>query len=213
MKLKYFSLLFSIIGILFLYFLSKLTQPLPITLNQISDYEGKQVIVKGIVTYYSTSRFGTQQITVENNNFSVIVFLEGNFGVEFGDEIQAMGEVQKYKDNWELIVNNKQFIKILKKWNNISFPLWQLAGNPKRYLDINVNVTGYVEFISNANFYLVDLENKHSLLVIYKSFEDKTIYPGQKVNVCGKFTFDEKNFRYQLEIFDKNHGIFRNYGE
>jgi len=207
MKLKYFSLLFSIVGILLLYFLSKLTQPPIIGLNEISKFDGKQVIVEGIVKDYSNSRFGSQQIIIENNNCSVTIFLEGKIEVEYGDKIQARGEVQKYKDGWEIIINNKQFIKILKKWNNISFPLWQLAKNPNRYLDLNVKVTGYIESISNTNFYLVDVVNKQSLIVFYSSFKNITIFPGQRVNALGKFTFDEKNFRYQLEIFDDKHGI------
>jgi hypothetical protein len=207
MKLKYFSLLFSLVGILLLYFLSKLTQPPVIDLQEISKFDGKQVIVEGIVKDYSNGRFGSQQIIIEYSNCSVTIFLEGKIDVEYGDKIQARGEVQKYKDGWEIIINNKQFVKILKKWNNISFPLWQLAKNPNRYLDLNVKVNGYIESISNSNFYLVDIVNKHSLIVFYSSLKNITIFPGQKVNALGKFSFDEKNFRYQLEIFDDKHGI------
>jgi len=207
MKLKYFSLLFSIIGILLLYFLSKLTQPPVIGIDQISDYDGKQVIVKGIVKDYSSSRFGSQNIIIEENNCSATIFLEGKVDVEYGDKIQAIGDVEKYKDGWEIIVNNKQFVKILRKWENISFPIWQLAKNPQKYLGLNVKVNGYVESISNTNFYIVDIENKHSLIVFYSSSKNISIYPGQRVNVSAKFTFDEKNFRYQLEIFDEKHGI------
>jgi len=207
MKLKYFSLLFSIVGILLLYFLSKLTQPPLIEIFEIPDYDGKQVITRGIVKDYSNSRFGSKQITIGENNHSVIVFLEGNFDVEYGDKIQARGEVQKYKDGWEIIVNDRQFVEILAKWNNTSFPLWQLANNPMKYLNLNVKVKGYIESISNADFYLVDIENKNSLMVSYSNLKNISIYPGQLVNVSGKFIFDEINFRYQLKIFDEKHGI------
>jgi hypothetical protein len=207
MKLKYFSLLFSIIGILLLYFLSKLTSPPVISISEISDYNGKQVVVKGIVKDYSSSRFGSQNIIIEEDNSSATIFLEGKIDVEYGDKIKAIGEVQKYKDGWEIIVNNIQFVKILRKWNNISFPIWQLAKNPQRYLGLNVKINGYVESISNANFYLVDVENKHSLIVFYSYSKNITIYPGQRVNVSGKFTFDKKNFRYQLEVFNEKHKI------
>ncbi len=209
MKLKYFSLLFSFVGIILLYFLSMLTQPPVISIEEIANYQDKQVIIKGIVSEYSSGGFQTQQIIIKGNNQSVTIFLEGNIEVEYGDEIQAMGDVEKYKDGWEIIVNSKQFIKILKKWDNLSFPLWQLAENPLRYQDLNVNVTGFIESISNTNFYLVDLENKYSIIVYYISSKNVTIFPGQKVNVLAKFTFDEKNFRYQLEIFDKKHKIFQ----
>ena len=207
MKLKYFSLVFSIIGILLLYFLSKLTQPPLVGINELPDFDGKQVIVKGIVKDYSSSRFGSQNIIIEDNNFSATIYLEGKIDVEYGDQIQAIGDVEKYKDGWEIIVNNKQFVKIIRKWDNISFPIWQLAKNPQRYLGVNVKINGFVESISNTNFYIVDIENKHSIIVFYSSSKNITIYPGQRVNVSGKFTFDEKNFRYQLELFDEKHGI------
>jgi hypothetical protein len=207
MKLKHFSLLFSILGVLLLYFISELSQPPFIEIQEMSSYEGKQVVLEGTVLSYRTTNHGGQIITVSGNNSTATIFLEGNIDAEYGDRIQATGEVQKYKDEWELIVNNNRFVKILQKWQNISNPLWQLAENPSRYLGLNINVSGHVESISNAYFYLVDIEEKHSLIVFYKLSENITIHPGQKVSVLGKFTFDEENFRYQLELSDEKHGI------
>lgn len=207
MKLKYFSLLFSIAGILILYFLSKLSQPPLIEIHEMPDYEGKQVIIEGVVTNYQVTKHGSQIITIKDDNDTTTIFVEGETNIEYGDRIQATGEVQKYKDEWELIINDNRFVKILKKWQNISFPLWQLAENPGKYLGLNVNVTGYIESISNAYFYLVDLEKNYSIIVFYKKSKNITIFPGQKVSVSGKFSFDEENFRYHLELCEEKHGI------
>jgi len=207
MKLKYFSLLFAVIGILVLYFLSELSQPPTIEIHELPDFEGKQVTVDGIVKDHHSTKYGSQIITIENNNATATVFVEAASDVEYGDKIQVTGEVQKYKDDWEIVVNDNKFIKILKKWHNISFPLWQLADNPTRYLDLNVNVTGHVEAISNAYFYLVDVEKKHSLIVFYKLSKNITIFSGQKISASGKFSFDKENFRYQLRLYEEKHGI------
>ncbi|UCF50180.1 MAG: hypothetical protein JSU91_01490 [Thermoplasmatales archaeon] len=207
MKLKYFSMLFSIIGILVLYMISKFSQAPVITISDIQNYEGKQVTLRGIVTEHHLTKFGSQIIKIADNNSSVEIFLEGKTDVEYGDEIQATGEVQNYKDIWELIVNDIRQLQILKKWQNISFPLWQIAENPTRYLNINVNITGYIESVSNAYFLLVDIERKHSLIIYYSISKNITLYPGQKICASGKFTFDEKNFRYMLDICEENHGI------
>ena len=207
MKLKYFSLIFSVAGILILYFLSELSQPPAIEIHEIPDYEGKQVIVEGIVKDHRVTKYSSQIITIENNNTRIAVFVEGISDVEYGDKIQVTGEVQKYKEGWEIVSNDNRLVKMLEKWYNISFPLWQLAENPTKYLNLNVNVTGYVESISNAYFYLVDIEQKYSLIVFYKLSDNITIFSGQKVSVSGKFSFDEKNFKYQLEICEENHGI------
>jgi len=207
MKLKHFSMLFSIIGILILYFLSKLSAPPLIEIHQIQDYDGKQVSIQGIVTGYHSTGQGSQIIDVQENNFTVAIFVEGELPVEYGDKIQATGQVQKFKDDWEIISEDKRLVKIIEKWQNISFPIWQLAENPARYLDLNINVTGYIESVSNAYFYLVDLEKNHSLIVFYRSSKNITIYPGEKVYVLGKFSFDQDNFRYQLEIYSDKHCI------
>jgi len=207
MKLKYFSMIFSIIGILILYMISRFSQAPIININEIKDYEGKQVTLKGFVTEHHLTKFGSQIIKVADENCSVEVFLEGKVEVEYGDKIRATGEVQKYKDTWELIVNDNREIQIIEKWHNVSSPLWQIAENPTRYLNLNVNVTGHIESVSNAYFLLVDIESKHSLIIYYSIVKDITLYPGQKICALGRFTFDEKNFRYMLDICEENHGI------
>ncbi len=207
MKLKYFSIFFSIAGILILYLISKLSQIPLIELSKMPDYEGKQVILEGFVTEYQFSKQGNQIIHIKEGNSTAILFIEGNADIDHGDKIQAIGEVQKYGTDWELIVNNINNLKILKKWQNFSIPLWQLAENPPKYLNLNVNVIGHIESISNAYFNIVDLEKKHSLIVFYKLLKNITVIPGQKVNVLGKFSFDKEKFRYQLELSEEQHDI------
>jgi DNA/RNA endonuclease YhcR with UshA esterase domain len=207
MKLKYFSLIFSITGILILYLISKLSQPVLINISEMHEYEGKSVTIKGLVKEHHLTKYGGQIITIFDENSTTEIFVEGKMDIEYGDKIKVTGEVQKYQDRLELIVNDNHQVKILQKWKNITMPLWQLAENPTKYLDVNVNVSGYVEFISNENFYLVDLEKKHSLLVLYASSKNVTIYPGQKVYVSGKFCFDKENFRYKLRVYKDYHRI------
>lgn len=207
MKLKHFALIFSSVGIFILYLLSLFSQPINVNLNEISEYEGKEITTEGLVTAYYTTRYGSQLITIEENNGSATVFIEGEIDVEYGDRIRATGEVQKYKNSWEIIANDERDVKIIQKWHNISFPLWQLAENPAKYRNLNVNVTGYVETLTKTSFCLVDLKEKHSLTVFYNSLEKHEQYTGKKVSVAGKFYFDEKNFEYVLEIYGESHGV------
>ena len=161
MELKYFVIIMSIVLILFLYALSTLSQPVLIELNQINEYEGKQVIVIGRVIEHYTTAYGNQIITIkgEGNEEKIItIFVEDEVAIEYGDIIQATGKVQKYKDEWEIIVNNRKYITILQKWTLNHFPLWQLASDPDHYIGMNVNVTGFVERMYDSFFYLVDLD-------------------------------------------------------
>lgn len=207
MQLKYFSLIFSIAGIALLYFLSTLSQPVMIELYEIPEYEGKQVIVEGIVTEHHTTSYGSQIITIESDNATVIVFAEVETSVEYGDIIQATGKVQKYKGDWEIVVSNERFVKIVQKWSNITFPLWQLAENPAKYDGLNVNVTGLVDMVYDTYFYLIDSEEEHSVIVFYNPSEQVIVYPGQKVNVAARFSFDVEDLRYKLIISEDIHGI------
>ena len=208
MKLKYFSLIFSIAGIVLLYFLSTLTQPVLIELHEIPEYEGKQVIVEGIVTEHHVTSYGSQIITIANDNVTTTVFVEEKTDVEYGDKIQVTGKVQKYKGDWEIVVSNVRFVNIIQKWQNITFPLWQLAENPTKYVGLNVNVTGRIDTVYDTYFYLVDSEEEHSIIVFYNPSEyNNSFYPGQKVHVAARFTFDEEDFRYKLEVSEEIHNI------
>jgi DNA/RNA endonuclease YhcR with UshA esterase domain len=209
MKLKYFSLLFSFFGILFLYILSKISQPIFIEIAEMEKYDGREVTVRGIIKEYNVNRFGNQIITIFDKNQTAEIYIEGITDVEYGDKIQVTGTVEKYQKKIELVVSDTRQVKLLKKWQNITIPLRQIAQNPTKYIGLNVNVSGFVEFISNDNFYIVDLENKHSILVEYLNYRDVAIYPGQRINVFGKLIFDEKNFRYKLKVFEEIHSIIQ----
>lgn len=205
--LKHYSLIFSVIGILVLYFLLKTSQSTMISINEISKYEGKQVTIEGTVLEHHLTKYGSQIIEIENDNATTTVFIEGKIELEFGDKIQATGEIQKYEGEWEVVVNSINMVKIIEKWKNSSFPLWQLAENPNKYLGLNVNVSGYIDYISNSYFYLSDFDRKYSLPVFYTLVENLTISPGLKISVYGQFLFDEENFRYKLELNQKIHRI------
>jgi hypothetical protein len=207
MKLKHFSLIFSIIGILVLYFLSTLTQPFAISLSEISKFEGKKITAIGIVKHHYSTKHGSQLITIGSNNSSVTVFVEGHLDLEFGDIIEATGTVQKYKDSWEIIVDDHKQIRVLQKWQNLSLPLWQIAQNPQKYLGTNVNITGAVESISNTQFYIVGDKESHNLLVKYNKPGKLELFPGQIVTINGMFSYDETSYTYFIKVFYENHYV------
>ena len=213
MNLKYYSILFAVIGISALYAMTFFSKPVVIELSKLPQYEGKQITTQGIVKNYYTTKYGNQMITIEDNNASATVFSEEEIIVEYGDKIRVTGEVQKYNDCWEIIVNDKRSITIIQKWENISMPLWQIVQNPEKYEGLNVNVSGYVDSLYDDYFYLIDEKGDYSILVFYNSYEPETAYPGQKVSVAGLFKFEKENFRYVLSICDKTHKISPTVGE
>lgn len=206
MKLKNLSLIISILGVIFLYFLSTLSQPIFVEINEISNYDGKKITTQGFVKEHHKTSYGNQLITIQNNNSSAIAFLEKPLTIEVGDFIRVTGEVQKYKDDWEIIVDDTKNVIVLEKWKNLSFPIWQLSENPTNYQNLNVNVTGFVDIVYDSYFYLTDLD-KHTLTVFFKQSKNISLFPGQQVYVNALFYFEPKNLQYCLKLYNKNHTI------
>ncbi len=206
--LKHYSILFSILGIAFLYSITIFCKPAVVDLSKLSEYEGKEIITKGVVKDIIETKYGNQILTIQNNNSSVMIFSEEKTNVTFGDFIKAQGKVQKYKDSFELIVEQKEFISIIRKWHNKTQPVWQLSLDPFSFVGLNVKVEGYVDSIYNSYFNLRDLNKSTSLIVSFEGGKPIYLEAGRKVIVKGVFSYDKENFRYMLRLFDKKHGVF-----
>ncbi len=212
MKFKYLIILIAVGSLIALYVLSLISQPILVPLSTLQTYNGQQVIVQGVVTDYRTTTYGTQLITIrerQNSTNSVILYIEGELLVEYGDMIQATGEVQQYKNQWEIVVNNPQTLVILQKWHSLSFPLWQLALHPENYLDTTVNVTGIATQTSGSTFTLTSTDGKYSIDVMYQSSCPHQFSKGDTVAVGARFLYDPTTCRFFLKATEETHGIWK----
>jgi hypothetical protein len=212
MKFKYLIIVITIGSLSGLYILTLISQPTQINLSTLHSYNGQQVIVQGVVTEYRTTSYGTQLITIretQNSTNSVLLYLEGNITVEYGDTIQATGEVQQYKNQWEIIVNSPQRINILQKWNALSFPLWQLALNPEHYKDTNVNITGIISQTGLSSYILTSMDAEYSITIQYQSTCPHDATKGDHVSVAARFLYDPTTCRFILLATENNHGIWK----
>jgi len=207
MNLKYYSVLFSILGISFLYILTSFCRPVYVDLSEISNYEGKQVVTKGRIIEISETQYGNQIITIEYNNSTAKVFSEEKINIEYGDIIETKGKIEKYNDIFEIVVENKENIHILERWDNITLPIWQLSLEPNRYLGTNVKVKGYIDDIYNSFFHLKDLDTEHTILVSHSTKNAFYLQSGKEVIVKGLFTYEEQNLRYIIKLYDDKHGV------
>jgi cytochrome c-type biogenesis protein CcmE len=215
MKFKYLIILIAIGSLVALYFLSLISQPVLVPLSLLQTYNGQQVIVQGVVTDYRTITYGSQLITIretQNSTKSVVLYIEGEIPIEYGDTIQATGEVQQYKNQWEIVVNNPQLIVILQKWHDLSFPLWQLALHPENYLDTTVNVTGIATQLFDSSFTLTSMDGKYSIEVAYQSSCPHQFLKGDTVAVGARFIYDATTCRFFLKATEATHGIWKRGG-
>jgi len=211
MKFKYIVIVLSLVSLLILYILSGLSQPTTIPLSEVPANEGKQVVVKGVVTGYQTTTYGSQLINIRDTNSTntstITVYVEGTLPVEYGDLVQATGTVQQYNNEWEVTVSNPRFVTVLQKWGNRSFPIWQLAQNPARYVDTNVNVTGMITSLSSSSFCLQDTAGTYSLYVSCAHSKNTSFSKGDLVAVKARFLYNQETLSYTLRVADAAHDI------
>jgi len=212
MKFKYLIILIAIGSLTGVYLLSLVSQPNHVSLSQLPIYNGQQVIVQGVVTDYRTTSYGSQLITirdVQNCSSTVVLYLEGAYAVEYGDFIQATGEVQQYNKQWEISIDDPQLITILQKWNTHSFPLWQLALHPDRYKDTTVNVTGIATQKTDSSCTLTSTDGKYTINVIYHADCPHQFSKGDSVTVGARFVYDATNCCFLLSATEPIHGIWK----
>lgn len=215
MKFNYLVILIAIASLLLLYGVSLISQPPEVSLSALSDYNGQQVSVHGRVTMYRATTFGSQLITIRGEDAdegTAIIYIEGETSVEYGDKIQAVGQVQQYKNQWEIMVSNPKFVTIIEKWDNQEIPLWQLGENPERYLDTNVNVTGIISQKYPTSFQLTTPAQTHSLLVTCAPSTISSFSDGDTITVLGRFVYDPRLFQFTLKVTDNSHKIMKRRG-
>jgi hypothetical protein len=194
---KYFTLSISIIGVIFLYMLSLFQQPIVLTSGQsIEDYEGKEVTLEGIILEYQTTNYGNQFITLQFNSTQITVFSETPIPIHIGDLLQATGKIEKYKDSWELILSNPKATRTVEKWQNRTIQIKDLANHPDDYLQIPINVSGYIDVKYDDLVYICDYSNNYTipLIPLNNSIPDA----GTSIYAHATLTYDPANTRYIL---------------
>jgi hypothetical protein len=199
MELKYFVIILALLSISLLYLLSTFSSPAEIDLSDISNYENKQVVLSGVVSNHFITSYESQIITIrdiENSNEELTIFVEKPTNISYGDVIKAMGSIQKYDDSWELVVTHPKNVEIISSWRNNSNPLWQVAEQPLKYLDLNIQTHGCIDRIYDSYFYLTDSSGRYSLIVYFDPHNKPNITEGSLSTITGRFEYDSKNFRY-----------------
>lgn len=195
--IKYITLILAITGVIFLYTLSLFQQPITInSLQSLEDYEGKEVTLTGTIIDYSTTSYGSQLITIQSNSNQLTIFSDIPLQCHNGDHIQATGTIQEYKDTWELILSNPKAATITKTWQNTTTQLKHIASHPNDYLNIPLNITGYIDIIYDNIIYLKDNTSNHTIPLTPPT--TSTPQTGTQVFVHATLTYDPTHLRYIL---------------
>ncbi len=195
--LKYITLILAIMGVIFLYALSLLQQPIVLTtVDSLEEYDGKEVTLTGTILDYSNTRYGSQLITIQCNSTTLTVFSETPLSFFKGDILQATGTIQEYKNTWELILSNPKAATIQTTWQNKTTTIKDIADHPQDYLNIPLNITGYVDMTYDTIIYLKDGVGNYTVPLIPPT---SSIPPtGSLIYVHATLTYDSTHIRYIL---------------
>lgn len=186
----------ALLGILFLYFISLLDKPVEINPDEFYKYNGEKVKVRGIVR----NKIGNL-IEITNYDARGLIFYEKNDEINYGDEIEAIGKVGEYGNEFILYAN---FLKIFKKWDEDTISLPYLLENYEKYVNSNINVTGYIYSVSKSYFYLTDDLVDYKIKVYC---ENLSLEKGDKVFVKGFFYYDAPQASFFIKINQPYHEV------
>jgi DNA/RNA endonuclease YhcR with UshA esterase domain len=214
----------SFVGVLGLYFYSCSVQPI---LVQIGDVDigdvGSVVKTRGhIMELYQTSA-GDVMIKVADlgGGASITVYIPENVFSDFaekdalisGAEIEAVGEVQEYQGEMELIVDSASELVIIQYPNENDLTIEMLAGNPELFLDREVTVPGQIQRMVGERLWiqgeLVDATvfqlrysgkymNYTIDCILFGKDVSNDFHQGQLVRFTGTFEYYEKEARYRI---------------
>jgi hypothetical protein len=195
--------------------------------SELDKYEGKIVIIKGIVIDYDTTDYGEAIVTVlepDDLESTLKIFIEtssSNFTI--GDIIQAKGSVLRLsEDMLELVVVNEKDIETVGHWHHYRLSIPELAHrlehHPGEFRYLPVDVYGYIKYeprqpITSIHltdhptqgFYTVKVELPETTMAL------PDLHKGDLVSMNVSIEYNENNFEYKL--ISKNLTLLTPYGD
>ncbi|MEM0492626.1 MAG: hypothetical protein QXS02_01510 [Candidatus Thermoplasmatota archaeon] len=198
-------LILSIVGVILLYILTIYTHPPLIQIKDIPLHEGKTITIQGTVIKHQTLKYSSSLITIldtDNTMNTTTIYSDKPLNVEYGDHIKATGIVQKYRENYEIVINKPEDVEIISREEDITIPIQQLSIYPQRYKDLTIKTKGVISSLSSDYLYLLSEDNKYTLIILYNPLLSYNISQGDLITAKGVFSYDAKNLRYILRVFD-----------
>lgn len=192
MNRVYISSIFAAAGLLVLLILSDIIEPPEIGLNEISEYEGEKVIVRGAVTEIYLTSGGNTVLLLSDGVNEIKVFAFGKRELFMGDRIAVRGIVQRYEDSYEILADHIYVLE--RKCTEVK--LWQLAENPFEYLNDCINLSCYIVRIDGYN--IVVKEDNYTLMVIYPLISTENLNEGDRIRVTGRFLYNPEKFSFYI---------------
>ncbi len=178
-----------ILSLLGLYMYIDSVSPIPVPINECSNYVGEYVTVKGVVIK-SSFRDSYSFVTVTDEKFknSIHVFVEFNSKLAPGEIVKISGIVVKHGSSIEIQTEKKSDVKVISDSYFTSLPV--IMENPAKYVGLNVDISGRVTYLK-VNY--LNITDKTGNVIGYVRYG----YEGaREAYFCGEF----KNNRFLIKF-------------
>ena len=208
---KLIVVLFSLLGVCVLYYISLVITPPFVPLDEVALYEGTIIWTRGVITDLSVTESGTVLMKLTDNQTELPLFFDAPdagqklSNLSYGDEIEVEGTVQVYRGVYELVASATG-LKTVKRERPTAF-IAHIAMQPEAYEGRTIRVIGYTGDIYTHVFYLCDETGGYRMRV---SCSNAAIPPsalqaleeGDKIIAQGVLAYDAQNMRYELNLID-----------
>lgn len=185
-------------------------------LDELGAYEGRTVVVRGIITEVRPLDSGGWQLEMSEGTVSTSVFAPNLEHTPFvGDLVEAQGLVKWYRGSWEIDCQSGQ-VRVLKSANRGSITHAELARAPQAYVGSSLTLRGEVRYLSNRSdngleLLLFSLDAEHGLNVSIAPTLVGALSPimvGDQVTLQGLLEYHAQRFQYRLMVQDEGHGVW-----
>lgn len=186
------STIFAVSGLVLLFILSSFVSPEKIYLEDLEKHEGDVVLAEGTIVDIDITSGGNTIMTLVDESGEGKIFAYGEKDVFVGDRVEVVGRVQRYREEFEIVAD-----KISKLESRVvEVKIWQIAKNPKKYLNSYVNVSGYVRKLEEDFMEIED--NDHRIRVTDPLIGNRNISKGDKIWLKGKFLYNPNKLSYYI---------------
>jgi hypothetical protein len=193
---KRIVILFSLLGVCVLYYISLVITPPFVPLDEVAFHEGTIIRTRGVITELSVTESGHVLMQLEGNQTKLPLFFDSLgarselSNLSYGDEIEVEGKVQIYRGVYELVAFETG-IKTVRQEGDIAF-VSQIAVQPEEYKGRKLRVVGYAEDVYTHVFYLCDETGSYRMRVRFMdaAIPISALHEGDKVIAEGVFSYD-----------------------
>jgi len=131
------------ISLIALYGYTASIPPADINIANCKHHLGEYVRITGIVKR-TTHNLMFFYLVDDDFKYEVNVYDVYKIPVNPGAKISVAGILQKYKNSYELVVQNRKDIKILRKSYTTTIPL--ILNNPEKFVGMQVDISGVIKY-------------------------------------------------------------------